>query len=138
MPEWVMMVLFQIGVCFFAGITLAFFSYRAYKGRWSWFLTNQPFMVPVGRYWGLLTCALWAVCSFWVGVAGSYIVWFNYYHVDMSTMGSFLLTVPVIVIVGGAGTLFSWWLPKRWRPQWLLDLDRQYGGSQNTPYEFPH
>lgn len=95
-------------------------------------------MVPVGRYWGLLTCALWAACSFWVGAAGSYVVSFNYYHVDMSPMGSFLIIVPFIMIVGGAGTLFSWWLPKRWRPQWLLDLDRQDGGSQNAPYEFPH
>lgn len=33
MPEWVMMVLILIGICFLPGITLAFFSYRAYKGR---------------------------------------------------------------------------------------------------------
>lgn len=124
MPEWVVPVLVIMGLCLLAAGFLGFMSFRAYSGRWTWFLTNRPFLVPVGRYWGLLTCALWAACAVWLAFAASYLVWSNGRYGNMSPVESFLVTCPFIILVGGAGLLFSWWMPFRWRPQWLLDHDR--------------
>lgn len=127
MPGFMPALLFTACVCAFGAAALGFMARRAYTGRWRGFLTLQPVLVPVGRYWGLLTCALWSVCCAWVGVAGSYILWAGWRYGDMSPTQTFMLICPVLVIVGGAGLLFSWWLPPRWRPRWLLDQDRTPG-----------
>lgn len=138
MSEVVLKVLFIVGTCFLVAGILGYMSYRAYKGRWTWFLTNRPFLVPVGRYWGLLTCAMWASCAVWLAFSGSYVVWANGRHGNMSPVESFLITCSFIMVIGGAGWLFSWWLPLRWRPRWLVDHDRLNGRVPPSPSQSRH
>ncbi len=127
MPAFMPGVLFTAGFCALGAGMLGFMARWAYTGRWRGFLTRPPFLIPVGRYWGLLTCALWSACCAWVGVTGSYILWYGWIHQNMSPTQTFVLTCPFLILVGGAGFLFSWWLPQRWRPRWLLEHDRQRG-----------
>lgn len=131
LPQLVLATIAAVGVG-----SLGTMAYLGYTGRWRRFLTVQPWLLPVGRYWGLLASALWAACVAWVGAAGCIFLWLDY-RSGLGPVQGFLAFGPFPIVVGAAGFLFSWWLPRSWRPRWLRDHDAAAGRDAPDPRRRP-
>ncbi|GAA4367552.1 hypothetical protein [Paeniglutamicibacter cryotolerans] len=133
MPEYILTVLILAAIMLACAIPLGVMSYRGYRGSWRRFLVMQPPLIPVGRYWGLLTSAVLALLVIWA--CGTTMLSILPRTGSWTGQHSFwLVTVPVIVLVAAA-YLFSWWLPRAWRPGWLREQDR---GTRHDPMARSH
>ncbi|WP_026818823.1 hypothetical protein [Arthrobacter castelli] len=122
MPEYVLICLVLVLILIVGVGFMGTLSYLGYTGRWRRFLTMQPILMPVGRYWGLLTAALLGAAAFWACGAATLFV-LPRTSIWAEEHSFWFLTLPTLVLFAGA-YLFSWWLPYRLRPQWLIEHDR--------------
>ena len=119
MHDMIIEILFLIGVAL-SGMFLMWSCYRNYQNRP--FQKNWRMMTAIpgyGKYWGLASQGVMGAAVMLVAIYLPFAVWYGREAI-LETIFIVLLGVMIV-----ASMVLSYWLPEKWIPQWLKDVERE-------------